>query len=91
MDAHAKCEISGSNSRSGKIICDDDDCPNSRARKGWKKRREVKWEYGGIRGEDEGNADYGGMMQPSQQHTASCVRGVEWGLGTRGPGNPVEP
>ena len=25
-------------------------------------------------------------MQPSQQHVASCVKGVEWGLGTRGLG-----
>ena len=33
---------------------------------------------------DEGNADYGGMVQPSQQHVASCVKGVEWKLGTRG-------
>ena len=23
------------------------------------------------------------MVQPSQQHVASCVKGVEWGLGTR--------
>ena len=23
-------------------------------------------------------------MQPSQQHFAPCVKGVEWGLGTRG-------
>ena len=23
-------------------------------------------------------------MQPSQQHVAPCVEGVEWGLGTRG-------
>ena len=26
------------------------------------------------------NADYGGMVQPSQQHIAPCVKGVEWGL-----------
>ena len=32
----------------------------------------------------EGNADYGGMVQPSQQHVAPCVKGVEWGFGTRG-------
>ena len=25
----------------------------------------------------EGNADYGGMMQPSQQHVAPCVKGDE--------------
>ena len=30
------------------------------------------------------NADYGGMVQPSQQHVALCVKGVEWGFGTRG-------
>ena len=30
-----------------------------------------------------GDADYGGMVQPSQQHVAPCVKGVEWGLGTR--------
>ena len=30
------------------------------------------------------NADYGGMVQPSQQHIAPCVKGVEWILGTRG-------
>ena len=33
----------------------------------------------------EVNADYRyrGMMQPSQRQTASCVKGVEWGFGTR--------
>ena len=25
-----------------------------------------------------------GMVQPSQQHVAPCVKGVEWGLDTRG-------
>ena len=34
--------------------------------------------------EEEGNADYGGIVQPSQHHVAPCVKGVEWGLGTRG-------
>ena len=34
--------------------------------------------------EQEGNADHGGMVQPSQQHVAPCVKVVEWGLGTRG-------
>ena len=35
-------------------------------------------------------------MQASQQHVAQCVKGVEWGLSTRGlgmlaaVGNPVE-
>ena len=42
--------------------------PNSRAREGEKKRGEVKGECGGIWGEEEGNADYGVMVQPSQQH-----------------------
>ena len=53
--------------------------PNSRARKGEKEREEVNMEYGGIWGEEEGNADYGGMLQPSQQRVAPCVKGVEWG------------
>jgi len=34
--------------------------------------------------EEEGNSDYGGMAQPSQQHVAPSVKRVEWGLGTRG-------
>ena len=54
--------------------------PNSRAHKGKKERGEVKGEYGGVCGEEEGNADYGGMMQPSQQHVAPCVKVVEWGF-----------
>ena len=33
--------------------------------------------YGGIRGEEECNADYWGMVQPSQQHVAPCVKG-DW-------------
>ena len=33
---------------------------------------------------EEGNADYGEMVQPSQQHVAPYVKGVEWGLGRRG-------
>ena len=28
-----------------------------------------------------GYADYRGMVQPSQQHVAPCVRGVEWRIG----------
>ena len=52
---------------------------NSRARKGRKKRREVKGVYGGIEWEEEGNVDYGGMVQPSQQHVAPCIKGVERG------------
>ena len=50
---------------------------NSRAPKGKKERGEVKREYGGVCGEEEGNADYGGMVQPSQQHVAPYVKGVE--------------
>ena len=46
---------------------------NSRARKEGRERMEV-----------EGNANYGGMMQPSQEHVAPCVKGVEWELGTTG-------
>ena len=36
----------------------------------------VKGEYGGVCGEEEGNTDYGGMMQLSQQHVAPCVKVV---------------
>ena len=36
------------------------------------------------RGGEERNADTGGMVQPSQQHVAPCVKGVGRGLGTRG-------
>ena len=52
---------------------------NSRARKG-----EVKGDYGGVGGEEEGNDDHLGMVQPSQQHVAPFVKGVECGLSTRG-------
>jgi len=45
------------------------------------KREKVKGEYGGILGEGEENSDYGGMVKPSQQHVAPCVKGVEWGRG----------
>ena len=34
--------------------------------------------------EEEGNTDYGGMVQPSKHHAAPCVKGVEWELDTRG-------
>ena len=47
-----------------------------------RRRGEVMGEYGKIGGNEEGNADYGGIVQPSQQHAAPCVKGVEWGLGT---------
>ena len=30
------------------------------------------------------NADYGGMVQPSEQHVAPCVTDAEWGMVTRG-------
>ena len=39
---------------------------NSRARKGGKERGMVNGEYERIRGEEEGNVDYGRMVQPSQ-------------------------
>ena len=42
---------------------------NSRVRKGGKERGECRRR---------------GLVQPSQQHVASFVRGVEWGLGMRG-------
>ena len=35
---------------------------NSRAHKGKKERGEVKEEYGGVCGEEEGNADYGRIV-----------------------------
>ena len=44
--------------------------PNSRARKGGKERGEVKGEYGGILGEEEGN----GATQSATYCTA-CKRG----------------
>ena len=50
---------------------------------GKKERGEVKGEFGRVCGEEEGNADYGGKVQPSQQHVAPCVKVVEWGLDTR--------
>ena len=50
---------------------------NSRARKGGG--------YGKI-WEEEGNADYGRILQTSRQHFGPCVKGVEWVLGTRGLG-----
>ena len=43
----------------------------------------MKGEYGRIWGEEEGNVYYGGMVEPSQQHVAPCVKTVEWGMGTR--------
>ena len=58
--------------------------PNSRAHKVKNKRGELKGEYGRVCGEEEGNADYGGMAQPSQQHVEPCVKAVESRLGTTG-------
>ena len=43
----------------------------------------MKGEYGEILGEEEGNADYEGMVQPGQQHVAPCIKGFECGLDTR--------
>ena len=37
----------------------------------------------GIRGEEE-NAEYEGMVQPSQKHVARCVKGGEGRLDRRG-------
>ena len=64
------------------MIIDLDD--NPRVHKGKKEMVEVKGEYGGVCGEEEGNADDWGMVQPSQQHVAPSVKVVEWGFGTRG-------
>ena len=38
---------------------------------------EVKGEYGVIQWEEEGNADFGGMVQPSQQHVTPCENGLD--------------
>ena len=32
---------------------------------------------------EEENTENEGMVQPIQQYVAACVKGVEWGLGTR--------
>ena len=57
-----------------KLNGDDDECPNSCVRKEGKERGELKGEHGRILGEEEGNADYGRMVQPSQHHFALCVK-----------------
>ena len=44
----------------------------------------MKGEYGRISEEEDGNTDYGRIVQPSHKHVAPCVKGFEWGLGTRG-------
>ena len=59
---------------------------NTSARKEAKEKGEVEGEYGRISGDEEGNANYGGMVQPSHQYVPPCVKGVEWELGTRGLG-----
>ena len=48
--------------------------PNSHAHKERKKRGEVKGECERIRRKEEGNTDYGGMVQPNQQHVAPYVK-----------------
>ena len=45
--------------------------PISRA---WEGGEEMDGEYGRIWGEVQGNADYGGMEQPSKKHVAPCVK-----------------
>ena len=47
--------------------------------------------WGGVGGvrrnlREEGNADYREIVQLRQQHVAPCVKGVDWGLGTRSLG-----
>ena len=37
---------------------------------------EVKGEYGRIRGEEEGDADDGGLVPPSQQDVAPYEKGI---------------
>ena len=38
----------------------------------------MQGDYGRIGGEEEGNADNGAMIRPSQQHVGPYVKGVEW-------------
>ena len=58
--------------------------PDSCARNEGKERKQMKGEYGIISGEEEENAGYGGILQPSQQYVTPCVKGVERGLATGG-------
>ena len=51
--------------------------PNSRAHKGGEGRRGE----GGVWKSFKGNADYGGMVQASQQHVAPCVKRGSVGIG----------
>ena len=46
--------------------------PNSRARERRGGGEGGIWRS--LRGEEEGIADYEGMMQPSQQHVTPCVK-----------------
>ena len=48
---------------------------NSHAHKGKKERKEVKGKYGGVCGEEEGNADYGVMVRHSRKNVAPCEKG----------------
>ena len=50
--------------------------PDSHTRQRGKKSREVKGWYGVICEEVEGNADYGRMVQPNQQHAVPYVEGI---------------
>ena len=45
---------------------------------------DVKGEYGRIWGRRRMLTLCMGMVQPSQQHVAPYIKGVEWRLGTRG-------
>ena len=45
---------------------------------------EGEGEYESVWGEKEGNSDYWWMVKPSQQHVAPLLKGVDWGLDTRG-------
>ena len=49
--------------------------PNSPAGKEEKKRGKVKEEYRRIWGEEEGDADYRGMVRPSQQDATPYEKG----------------
>ena len=49
----------------------------SRAHKGEKERSDVKGKYGGTCGNEEGDSDYEGAVQPCQQHVVPSVKWVE--------------
>ena len=46
---------------------------------------EVKGEYGRICADEEGNADYGGMVKPSQQQVVRYEKGLsnDWARAIR--------